>query len=483
MKKTLLFAGMAVLMASCANQEPAEMVQNNVIGFNAFVNKATRADMTVETLDNFNVYGYYGEGNVVFDAVTVTKSGDTWVTAETAYWVADQVYNFAAVAPSSTPATFGSEKLVITDYQPSGEDDLIVAVSPSITGKSSQNEAVQLNFKHALAKVQVKLENSSEQEVSNVKISGVINSGTLNVTNTSGGELSWTQGDAKQEYSYAMGSESGVLYLIPQTIGDDVKITLTAGEEPKEFDVKQPNVGEWVSGHVYTYTIKLTPEGEKIEIGVGGIEDFDENLPEPEDLNIYVDFGTNTTLADTPDEKWNQFATITLKDEPLKYKSGKMSTAKLSTEGFTGMYQGAGSEENKSITSSLIEWPKGVWKDSFWIEGTTGSNPDPATIEISGLNPDQKFDIVILAARWNATHTARQTKFEIGSDSAEIYQGFAGNSDGFVWEEYNFEDQTHKFTNVQASGEGTIVIKVSAIDTNSRADAHISAMVISPVED
>ena len=491
MKKIFLFAGMAALLASCANQETVEMAQSNAIGFNAYVGKATRADMTATTLTSFDVYGYYGDGTVVFDKTAVTKSSDSWVTNQTAYWIPNQVYNFAAVAPTTASASFSTNGLILSDYVPSGTDDLIVALTNPITAKGTDNDAVELIFKHALAKVQLNLKKLEGQEFSDVKLNGVINKGTLTATYEAGAVLSWEAGTETTDYTISDTSEA--LYLMPQELTDNVKVTLTADGISKEYTVKQTAVEEWETGHVYTYLIDLTSDLEEIQIIVGDIDDYTEQSPEtdeptepepeePADLtltdDIYVDFCKAPN--DQPTDTWNIISDINATNVVLKYENGDESTAKLSTSGFEGTYEGAGSEQDKTITSSSIEWPKGVWKDSFYVGSATGLGQ--ATITISDLNPNQVFDITVLATRWNATHTARTTEFEIGNTSYEIFQGMAGQNDGFIWDNFDFDGQSKTFQNVQVSQEGEIEIKIEGKLTVAQAGC-ISAMVISPVED
>lgn len=484
MKKTLLFAGMAALLASCANQETVEMAQSNAIGFNAYVGKATRADMTASTLTEFNVYGYYGTDTEVFDGVKVTNTSGSWVAAETAYWVANQTYNFAAVAPSSIEASFSADGLVLTDYTPSGEDDIIVAVTNPITAQKTGNDAVQLNFKHVLAKVQLKLENVDDQEVTAVKLNGVINKGTLTATNETGVVLEWEPSSETNSYNFTLTSNSGALYVIPQELTSDVTVTLTVDGDSKEFIVKQANVGEWETGHVYTYTIDLTPDQEEIQIEVGDVDEWDDTLPEPEEPAepeeltgaIYIDFGNRST--DNTDAQWNHLKSAELSEETLKYEDGETdSPLKISTTGLT-VYAGAGGESN-DMTSSEILWPVGVWADGFQVNGTT-----PGVITISGLNQNQKVDITVISARFNGGIEARQTHITVGQETADIKQGIKLDSSNYLnWSSVPYDNFSHIFTNVSPSDEGTIEISIIGTQNIASDDGHINAMVISPVED
>lgn len=484
MKKILLFAGMAALLASCANQETVEVAQSNAIGFNAYVGKATKADVTKDNLESFDVYGYYGEGTVVFDGVGVSKSGSSWaISGETKYWVPGQVYNFAAVAPSVTTATFDADGLVLTGYESTGTDDLIVAVTSSITAQSTGNDAVELNFKHALAKVNLVLNNVGEQNVSDVQLNGVISKGTLTATAT---DLDWDPTTTEtKNYEFTVENNSRSLYLIPQTIGEDVTVTLTVDNDPREYPVPTSAVQAWETGKVYSYTIDLEQASEQqaIEVVVGDVDNFggqdSETLepegPEgpavPEELTgkIYIDFGNKS--EDNTDSKWNHFRTDGLSEETLKYEDGQTDSPLKITTNDLIVYAGAGSESS-NFTSSEIEWPVGVWADSFIVNyGTTG------TIKISGLNQNQKVNITVLATRYNASRDARETEFKIGEETHTINQGI--RQEQFSQGSFDFNDLTCTFENIIAS-EGQIEIEISALKDVSTQPGCISAMVISP---
>ncbi|MCH5227818.1 MAG: fimbrillin family protein [Muribaculaceae bacterium] len=511
MKKIFLFAGMAALLASCANQETVEVAQSNAIGFNTYVGKTTRADVTSTNLQTFYVYGGYDANSLVFDGTIVSKTTGVWTPSETKFWVSGKTYNFAAVAPSAVTASYNLAALTINDYTP-GDDDLVVAVASPVQATNSGNDPVSLNFQHALAKVQVSFLSEEDDNiqftVSEVSLGSVINKGSLEATFNAGTSLEWTNGAEKDSYSFNLNDNKGVKYLLPQELDEDVvlsfKVSATGIEDQaieKDFQipVKTDEVDEWEMGHAYNYTINLYSAYELEEIGfevvdapewqdsdlesnVGFGEDKEDEADEPEKPegladDVKLDFG-NASKNDS-DDSWNKITSRETSSLTLKYASGDDSPLALTLSGFSDRYPGNDTEPDASITVYGIEWPKNVWKDSFMVNDT-----EKGSIKISGLEPTKPINVTILATRYRATHTARKTNFELIYElntSTEIYQGIAGTSDTFIWDSYNFEDQGYKFENVLPQSDGTIELTLIGTTGLTATDGCISAMVISPV--
>ena len=106
MKKNVLMLGLAAIaFTACTNEEVTHFAENRAIGFDTFVGKHTKADVTSETLKKFYVYGVYSgtsnsyaSGTTVFNNMAVTKNEGTWKNEDARYWVADKYYKFAAYA-------------------------------------------------------------------------------------------------------------------------------------------------------------------------------------------------------------------------------------------------------------------------------------------------------------------------------------------------------------------------------------------------
>lgn len=150
MKKSFLMLGLAVAaMTSCTNDEVVEVNQSNLIKFESFVNKGTRAveETTAAGLEKFYVFGYHnGDSDPVFSNNYVQKNGNGWGNEVTEHWTANTYY-FGAYATknesdilSATPlASFSNEgTLTISNYSVGSmgpeihsTDDLIGAVKNS----------------------------------------------------------------------------------------------------------------------------------------------------------------------------------------------------------------------------------------------------------------------------------------------------------------------------------------------------------------
>ena len=180
MKKVIFALAAVVALAACSKEQTVVMPEGNAIGFNTFVDKATRSvNDPSYTNDNlfadFAVFGYV-EGAVLFDGVQVAKTitnGDlesAWKYEGTQYWIAGANYNFNAVAPKTvgnwTVVKKDVDDNVVTNasqttisFTNDGTTDLLYATTPQ-QGKVSGNDAVEFNFRHVLSKVKFSFVNN-----------------------------------------------------------------------------------------------------------------------------------------------------------------------------------------------------------------------------------------------------------------------------------------------------------------------------------
>ena len=103
MKKIFLIALAAIGMTACMQEEVMDTPTGGAITFeNAFVDNATKADVTTNNLEAFQVWGYVKEpSGKLFEGTKVTKDGDAWTYQGTQYWAPENEYHFAAIAPVS----------------------------------------------------------------------------------------------------------------------------------------------------------------------------------------------------------------------------------------------------------------------------------------------------------------------------------------------------------------------------------------------
>lgn len=204
------------------------------------------------------------------------------------------------------------------------------------------------------------------------------------------------------------------------------------------------------------------------------------NPPAKFETPIYVDFGSSTNIAPAP---WNN---VKAAAEPVALMAGDdYSGVYMKLSDNFKPYQGAGSDENAKgvMTIEGIDFPVSVWAD---LMSVTGLNV-VGDITLYPLDPEKKYDLMILTVRYNGSKGGRIPTFQaIGKITSEEIQkkpGMGKSSDTFEAEKaLGFVDKYVKFDNVQPAEDGTIIIRMK--DTKNVAEgAPISALIISPVID
>ena len=316
MKKSILMLGLAVAaMTSCTNDEVMEVNQNNLIKFESFVNKSTRAvtETTNAGLAQFYVLGGYGTGvyTNVFNNIAFVKDGSTstWKPSESqneAEWTAN-VYRFAAYANQNSSEelspTFNADGLTFTNYIVDDTKDLVAALSGDIDNEDLDQRNVPLEFNHMLSQVKftfTNLDDTHKMEVSDILVSNVNNKGTGTL---SSGGISWTDLSTANDYTLKYTGTSTKLapdslykphyqMVIPQTLntlGEEIQITFTitfydennAVVSTEKFEnvplvydndttegVGNKNFTAWKPGYRYNYTASFPADPKTIRFTV-----------------------------------------------------------------------------------------------------------------------------------------------------------------------------------------------------------------------
>ena len=190
MKKRLFFLPMvAIMMAACSSNETIEVNENkgDLISFRPIVKGVTRAadaDLSSDAT-SFNVEAF-NTGTTTspyFSNVTFTNTSSTFTSATKYYWPTNNL-DFYAYSPIS------SGQFVKTDFRTftitpsatvSEQVDFIYA-NTNNKGKGSTGEVTTLNFRHAGAKIAVKVKNSAPNlkfEISGWKLGYLDNTATF----------------------------------------------------------------------------------------------------------------------------------------------------------------------------------------------------------------------------------------------------------------------------------------------------------------
>ena len=190
MKKRLFFLPMvAIMMAACSSNETIEVNENkgDLISFRPIVKGVTRAadaDLSSDaTSFNVEAFNTGTTSSPYFSNVTFTKTSGTFTSATKYYWPTNNL-DFYAYSPTT------SGQFVKTDYKTftitpsatvSEQVDFIYA-NTNNKGKGSSGEVTTLNFRHAGAKIAVKVKNSAPNlkfEISGWKLGYLDNSATF----------------------------------------------------------------------------------------------------------------------------------------------------------------------------------------------------------------------------------------------------------------------------------------------------------------
>lgn len=206
---------------------------------------------------------------------------------------------------------------------------------------------------------------------------------------------------------------------------------------------------------------------------------------------VYIDFGPNT-VSPAP---WNNFTRFEPSDDRvwLKDENGDFVRPEIKIlGGFTGSYLGvSGEDKHSAITAAGIEFPVTAWKDGLIVAGTKGNgNVGPGRLAITGLDPAGKYDVTLLAARFNGSRDARITAYKLtGSTTLEekqIKPGLKIASSGTgtypSFDKVPFEEYAVTYTSVAPAADGTVTIEVTGIDTGTAAEGHLNALVIAPAK-
>jgi hypothetical protein len=168
MKKIAFLASVAVLLAfaACTREEPLRPKSGQPITVDAGIGVLTRATTTGDSEkfdigDKVALYVWTGNSqnvpaNLVVNGVENTLQSDgSWVPASVMYW---QDFNtahfFLGIYPARTVSDFKADSFTLKagDYE---ANDLLVATE--FSGLTATNDPVKLNFKHAMARLQVNM--------------------------------------------------------------------------------------------------------------------------------------------------------------------------------------------------------------------------------------------------------------------------------------------------------------------------------------
>lgn len=297
--KKLFILGVAVFgIAACVQENVVETPLGDPITFeNAFIDNATRAALDPSTITNtlsgFDVWGFVKEyDGTVFVDQDITRNGNLWIYNGTQYWVPDQPYYFAALAPMNSNniehalAVGDAAKLglgTVTFKNIDGTEDLLYAhYTVTTNGANQPNNAVKFQFNHLLSKVKFTFKNGFVTENASVQVRNI----------TIGAPKKGSIDVAQSDYSKAWTSEAEKVAL---SFGDVEKLAFGKDAESAHERLTIPTSSSYVydiafvvdlyMGAQLVYTLPRTSTVTGVELEMGKAYNFSAEIT-PESLEL-----------------------------------------------------------------------------------------------------------------------------------------------------------------------------------------------------
>ena len=292
MKKLFISMLAIAALASCAKEETLVADKGELIGFNSFVENATRADYSTDDISTINVYGTVNNV-LIYDYTPVIREagqgyGDVWKCDVKQYWIEGADYKFAALVdvPETDITAYDAYGMPVSfTYTADGETDVLYDYYAT-TGKKTGNGIVPFTFKHLLSKVHFTVTNQSElanytYTISNVKVTNTRANGTYTVYTSNDADAvgvwstTLTEGnttfDSIENVTNAKPLSNADLLLIPipgTKVGISFTVTLSVGgEEVSTYDYAMSDVVTLEQNTIYNFGVNFVP-GEVINFTV-----------------------------------------------------------------------------------------------------------------------------------------------------------------------------------------------------------------------
>ena len=284
---------MLLIGVSCNKDIPGGSAGKYPILFRSM--EETRAQATVETMqgdaNGFNVYAFFTTPTATGLSFTknVKYANTAWTYVHNnqglEYWIPGAKYWFKAVYPATinhdVDCANSDLKLTISNFDVRNQEDILVAETGELDvdntlGAPATGSIVNLQFKHLLANVVVKIKAEVNVTINNVSLKFV-------PVNGSYADGSWscsTQGNIEKDgLNKSLSSSSdeyhdvtdGGFLVFPSSV-DGVQLYIKTSDKTYELPLKAPD--SWNMGTKYTYT--LTIKQNDIFFDEPTVEEWDE---------------------------------------------------------------------------------------------------------------------------------------------------------------------------------------------------------------
>ena len=288
MKKNIFILAVAtLLMVGCENDTDTSVIHPNEIRVEASVKQTRATGTSFEIGDKMGLYAVEYNGDNVAELQVagnfinnepLTYNGTAWAGGRTLYW-SENPCDFYAIYPCQKPATVSEYLFDLPTDQNSPETDNTLSgyeaadlLWAKATKVSREDGAVQLQFKHMMSRVVVKIERGETYEG---ELPEDITVHLYNTVTTA--VVDFTQGSLQK---YAYGDKNTITM---KQVSED---TFTAIVVPQNIERRTPLVEVTMEGiayllsystsfrpgyqHTITVTLNTSPEQEKIKINIEG---------------------------------------------------------------------------------------------------------------------------------------------------------------------------------------------------------------------
>lgn len=180
MKKAFyMMAAAAIALSSCSSEETTDVAKSSAITFRPTVGLNSRGvEMTTNDLNEMWVTGFYQKADeVYFSDLKYTKEigTQTFIPSAPVFWQDGRTYKFVAISPAKsewpTGLTITRENVTCENFEP--KTDILAQKDMIIKAVEANNDQwgkeLELNFKHILSQIQIKVKNGNENLVYNIK--------------------------------------------------------------------------------------------------------------------------------------------------------------------------------------------------------------------------------------------------------------------------------------------------------------------------
>ncbi len=254
-KSCIAVTSMALMLASCSNDEVQEIYQGNEIAFSSRVSRAIPIEKPAD-LKSFKVYadakGYTDMFINGVEATPETEGSSTYVLPTSYYWPADvESIRFWAYGPTGTDGINITPNITadgqgfeaykpVSDLKIGGKNhkDFVVAYA-NVSRKEATGMLVPLTFNHALCQVLVNAKKGTDESkrvyvkgawIMNAKASGTLSFNDQDATLTN--HMLWSAGTELASYGVELNSETMLTHAGVTLIGgsDDSNLMLIPQE-------------------------------------------------------------------------------------------------------------------------------------------------------------------------------------------------------------------------------------------------------------